>query len=126
MGNFVNFQKTNKYLSRRRKCMSEVKNITEADFEDAIAANKPVVVDFWATWCGPCRMIGPVLDELAADYGDTVSIVKVNVDEEPGLAQKFGITSIPNIKVFKNSAEIENIVGAAPKASLKASIDKHL
>ncbi|MGL1901748.1 MAG: thioredoxin [Fibrobacterales bacterium] len=106
--------------------MSEVKNITEADFEDAIAANKPVVVDFWATWCGPCRMIGPVLDELAADYGDTVSIVKVNVDEEPGLAQKFGITSIPNIKVFKNSAEIENIVGAAPKASLKASIDKHL
>ncbi len=106
--------------------MSEVKNITEADFEGAIAANKPVVVDFWATWCGPCRMIGPVLDELAKDYGDTVSIVKVNVDEEPALAQKFGITSIPNVKVFKASQEVENIVGAAPKASLKASIDKHL
>lgn len=95
-------------------------------FDEAIAADKPVVVDFWAEWCGPCRMIAPVLDELAGDYEGKATVAKVNVDENQELAGRFGITSIPNIKIFKKGVEVENIVGATPKATLQAAIERHL
>tara|TARA_B110000483_G_C18190412_1_gene540721 strand:+ start:2836 stop:3156 length:321 start_codon:yes stop_codon:yes gene_type:complete len=106
--------------------MSEVIKLNEAEFDAAIQSDKPVLVDFWAEWCGPCRMIAPVLDQLAAELGDKVTIAKVNVEDNQALAQRFGISSIPNLKVFKNGVEVDNIIGAAPKATLQAAVEKHI
>jgi thioredoxin 1 len=103
-----------------------VLHLNEQNFDEIIKSDKPVMVDFWAEWCGPCRMVGPILDQLAAELEDTAIIAKVNVDENPALASRFGITSIPNMKVFKAGLEVENIVGAAPKPTLRAAIDKQL
>ena len=100
--------------------------LNEETFDEAVKAAKPVMVDFWAPWCGPCRMIAPVLEELGTEYGENAVIAKVNVDENPNLAARFGVTSIPNLKVFKAGEEVENLIGAAPKASLKSAIDKHI
>ena len=105
----------------------KVLNVTEENFETAVLkSQKPILVDFWAPWCGPCKMISPLLDELAAEYDGRVLVAKVNVDENPGLAQRFGITSIPNLKVFKAGVEVDNIIGAAPLPTLKKTLDKHL
>jgi thioredoxin 1 len=86
----------------------------------------PVVVDFWAPWCGPCRMIAPIVDELAVEYEGTVKIGKLNVDENQALAAKYGVMSIPTLLVFKNGQPVERIVGFAPKKELKAKIDAAL
>jgi thioredoxin 1 len=98
--------------------MSTVK-VTDASFEsDVLQSSEPVVVDFWAEWCGPCKMIGPSLEELAKDYAGKVKIVKVNVDENPGVAGKLGIRSIPTLMLFKEGKLASQKVGAAPKGEL--------
>ena len=100
--------------------------LDEDNFDEVINSDTPVLVDFWAEWCGPCRMIAPVLDELAEEYAGKVVIGKVNVDDSQDLASRFGIMSIPNLKVFKKGVEVENIIGATPKATLQAALERQL
>ena len=97
-----------------------------AAFEAAIAGDKPVLVDFWATWCGPCRMIAPVIEEIAAEFEGKAVVGKVDVDEEPGLAQRFGVMSIPTLIVLKGGKVVEQAVGARGKADVAAMIERHL
>src|SRR5690348_17988903 len=94
--------------------------VSDASFQsDVLDAKKPVLVDFWAEWCGPCRMIAPALDEIAGTMGDKVKIVKLNVDENPATASKYGVMSIPTLMIFKNGEMASRQVGAAPKAKLQ-------
>ncbi len=94
--------------------------ITDADFDSAVLKSSvPVLVDFWAPWCGPCRALGPVIDELSAEYEGKVSIVKMNVDENPSTPGKYGIRAIPTMILFKNGQVVEQVTGAVSKSSLK-------
>lgn len=103
------------------------RSVTEATFDAEVLANpKPVLVDFWAEWCGPCRAVGPILDEIAAAHGDKIDIVKLNVDENPGLAMKYQITSIPAMKVFRAGIVEQTIIGAKPKPVLEADLAAYL
>ena len=97
-----------------------VGKVSDADFESQVLkSTQPVVVDFWAEWCGPCRMIAPALEEIAGSLGEKVKIVKLNVDENPDTASKYGIMSIPTLMIFKNGAMASRQVGAAPKQKLE-------
>ncbi|AGH83731.1 MULTISPECIES: thioredoxin TrxA [Ralstonia solanacearum species complex] len=108
--------------------MSEqIKYVSDASFEaDVLKSDKPVLVDFWAEWCGPCKMIAPILDEVSKDYGDKVQIAKLNVDENAGVPAKFGIRGIPTLILFKNGAVAAQKVGALSKSQLTAFLDSHL
>jgi thioredoxin 1 len=95
------------------------KNVTTAEWQSVVLnSSKPVLVDFWAEWCGPCRQVSPIVDEIAGEYADKLEVVKVNVDEEPGLAQQYGITGIPALQVFQGGQLVKQMVGARPKAVL--------
>ncbi len=97
-----------------------VDKVSDANFEaEVLKATGPVVVDFWAEWCGPCRMIAPALEEIAGSLGDKVKIVKLNVDENPATASKYGIMSIPTLMMFKNGELASRQIGAAPKQKLE-------
>lgn len=107
--------------------MSKALKFTDDSFEDDVLnADKPVLVDFWAEWCGPCRMVGPVVDELAGEYEGKAKIGKVNVDENSEISTKYGIRSIPSLLIFKNGEVVDQIVGAVPKNQLKKQLDAQL
>jgi len=104
--------------------MSKPVEVNDSNFDQMVLQSKtPVLVDFWAAWCGPCRMVALVVEELAGEYQGKVNMVKLNVDENPKTASQYGIMSIPTLLIFKNGAPVSNIVGFRPKAELKRSLD---
>lgn len=103
-----------------------MKQIDEQQFNELIAGSKPVVCDFFATWCGPCKMLAPVLEEVSAGYADRAEFVKVDVDEAPELSVKYGIMSIPFVAVFKNGEMAAKSIGFMPKAEVKQFLDENL
>ncbi len=104
-----------------------VLEVNESNFEsEVVKSSKPVVVDFWAAWCGPCRMLAPILDELSYEMDDQLKFVKVNVDENRELAYEFGIRGIPSLVVLYKGAEVERLVGVKPKESLKSELESIL
>ncbi|HXI14470.1 MAG TPA: thioredoxin [Thermoanaerobaculia bacterium] len=104
-----------------------VRQVTDSEFEkDVLQAGKPAFVDFWAPWCGPCRIIGPIVEELAPSYEGKAVIAKINVDDNPLTAQKFQVTSIPTLMMFKDGKLVDRAVGVLPRAELQKFIDKHL
>lgn len=99
------------------------KEVTDASFaDDVLAAEKPTMVDFWAPWCGPCRAVSPILDQIAEENSDKIGIVKLNVDDNPETAMKYGITSIPAMYVFSGGEVVKRIIGAKPKPALEADL----
>jgi thioredoxin 1 len=106
--------------------MAKAIEITDANFEEIIKSEQPILVDFWAEWCGPCKMIGPVVEELAGDYEGKAIIGKVDVDSNPGVAQAFGIRSIPTLLFFKGGEIVDKQVGAVPKSVLSQKLDAQL
>src|SRR5205809_4671422 len=103
-----------------------VREITDQDFEQLMSSEQPVFVDFWAPWCGPCRIIGPIVEELAPSYQGKAVITKMNVDDNPLVAQRFGVTSIPTLIMFKDGKIVDRAVGVMPKNELQKFIDKNL
>lgn len=106
--------------------MGKAVEITDANFDEIIKTGQPVLVDFWAEWCGPCKMIGPVVEELAGDFEGKAVIGKLNVDDNPGISARFGIRSIPTLLVIKNGEVVDKQVGAVPKTVLADKISAQL
>ncbi|HEY9634733.1 MAG TPA: thioredoxin [Coleofasciculaceae cyanobacterium] len=107
--------------------MSTAVAVTDASFkQDVLDSEVPVLVDFWAPWCGPCRMVAPVVDEIAQQYEGQVKVVKLNTDENPNVASQYGIRSIPTLMIFKGGQRVDMVVGAVPKTTLANTLEKYL
>jgi thioredoxin 1 len=107
--------------------MSEVTAVTDATFKDEVLDSAdPVLVDFWAPWCGPCRMVAPVVEEIAKQFEGEVKVVKLNTDENPNIASQYGIRSIPTLMIFKGGQKVDMVVGAVPKTTLANTLNKLL
>ena len=106
--------------------MAGINQITPENFDSIVNDSLPVLVDFWAPWCGPCRSLSPIVDEVADELAGKLVVAKCNVDDNQDLAMKYGVMSIPTLIVFKNGEEIDRSVGALPKARLQALLEKHL
>jgi thioredoxin 1 len=107
--------------------LGATKTVTDATFDvDVLKSDKPVIVDYWAEWCGPCRMVAPVLEEIAQEHGDKINVVKLNIDENPEVSQRYGILQIPTMSVFSGGEVVKQIIGAKPKAALLRELSEYL
>ncbi|MCU0569852.1 MAG: thioredoxin [Oculatellaceae cyanobacterium Prado106] len=107
--------------------MSAAAQVTDSSFkQEVLESDVPVLVDFWAPWCGPCRMVAPVVEEIAEQYIGQVKVVKLNTDENPGVASQYGIRSIPTLMIFKAGERVDMVVGAVPKTTLATTLEKYL
>ena len=107
--------------------MSNALDVTDATFDaEVLQSGKTILVDFWAEWCGPCRAVSPILDQIAAEHSDKITVVKLNVDDNPQTAAKYQITSIPAMKVYQNGEVVKTVIGAKPKGALEADLAAYL
>ena len=107
--------------------MSTVKNVTDSTFkEEVLSSDKPVLVDFWADWCGPCKQMAPVLDKLAEEYGDKIDVVKINTDQNPETPRAYNVMSLPTMNVYKGGEVVKQLIGAKPKRVLEKELAEFL
>ena len=107
--------------------MSSARDVTDQNFDtEVLASEKPIMVDFWAEWCGPCRAVSPILDQIATEHSEKIDVVKLNVDDNPETAMKYQITSIPAMKVFRGGEVVKTVIGAKPKPALESDLQEFL
>jgi thioredoxin 1 len=107
--------------------MSSARDVTDQNFDtEVLGSEKPIMVDFWAEWCGPCRAVSPILDQIATEHSEKIDVVKLNVDDNPETAMKYQITSIPTMKVFRAGEVVKTVIGAKPKPALEADLQEFL